>query len=237
MSAAPVLALRGLRKSYGDVVALGGLDLEVGAGECVALIGHNGSGKTTTMRLAAGQLEPTSGSVTVGGVDVHRAADAHRARAALAFVPDTPLLYDDLTVGEHLELVGLAHGVGDALDHRIDVLLEALDLAERRDFLPVQLSRGMRQKTQLACTFVRHFQVLLLDEPVVGLDPPSQANLRDLLVEARAEGIAIVLSTHQLGFSEGLADRAVVLHDGHVVDAGAYERVVAGDQAARLGLR
>src|SRR6266487_6101488 len=128
MSGSPVIRLRSLSKRYGDVVALEGLDLEVAAGECVALIGHNGSGKTTTMRLAAGQLEPTSGSVTVGGVDVHRAADAHRARAALAFVPDSPLLYDDLTVGEHLELVGLAHGAGDGLDDRIDVLLEALDL-------------------------------------------------------------------------------------------------------------
>ncbi len=192
MSASPVIAMRGLSKRYGDVVALEGLDLEVAAGECVALIGHNGSGKTTTMRLAAGQLEPTSGSVSVAG---------------------------------------------EALDERIDVLLDVLDLDERRDFLPVQLSRGMRQKTQLACTLVRPFQVLLLDEPVVGLDPPSQANLRELLEEAKSEGIAIVLSTHQLHFSDGLADRAVVLHDGRVIDAGDYKPVVAGEQAARLGLR
>src|SRR6266540_1585696 len=176
MSASSVIALRGLSKRYGDVVALEGLDLEVAAGECVALIGHNGSGKTTTMRLAAGQLEPTSGSVTVAGIDIHRAPDAHRARAALAFVPDSPLLYDDLTVAEHLELV-------------------------------------------------------------VGLDPPSQASLRELLEEAKSEGIAIVLSTHQLRFSEGLADRAVVLHDGRVIDAGDYDPVVAGKHAARLGLR
>src|SRR6266540_4144533 len=237
MSGPPVLAVHGLRKTYGDVVALEEIDLEVAAGECIALIGHNGSGKTTTMRLAAGQLEPTAGTVTVAGVDVHRASDAHRARAALAFVPDSPLLYDDLTVGEHLELVGLAHGVGDRLDQRIDVLLDVLDLDERRDFLPVQLSRGMRQKTQLACTLVRPFQVLLLDEPVVGLDPPSQANLRELLEEAKAGGAAIVLTTHQLAFSAGLADQAVVLHDGCVVDAGDYDPVVAGKHAARLGLR
>jgi ABC-2 type transport system ATP-binding protein len=237
MSRPPVLAAHGLRKAYGDVVALEGIDLEVAPGECVALIGHNGSGKTTTMRLLAGQLEPTAGTVTVAGVDVHRAADAHRARAALAFVPDSPLLYDDLTVAEHLELVGLAHGVGDGLDDRVDDLLEALDLTERRDFVPGQLSRGMRQKTQLACTLVRPFQVLMLDEPVVGLDPPSQAMLRELLAGIKAEGAAIVLTTHQLAFSEGLADRALVLHDGSVVDAGDYAPVVAGDQAVRLGLR
>jgi len=237
MSRPPVLAVHGLRKAYGDVVALEGIDLEVAPGECVALIGHNGSGKTTTMRLAAGQLEPTAGTVTVAGVDMHRASDAHRARAALAFVPDSPLLYDDLTVAEHLELVGLAHGVGDRLDQRIDDLLEALDLAPRRDFVPSQLSRGMRQKTQLACTLVRPFEVLLLDEPVVGLDPPSQEILRELLAGIKADGIAIVLTTHQLAFSEGLADRAVVLHDGRVVDAGDYAPVVAGAEATRLGLR
>src|SRR6266545_3026139 len=237
MSRPPVLAVHGLRKAYGDVVALEGIDLEVAPGECVALIGHNGSGKTTTMRLIAGQLEPTAGTVTVAGVGVHRASDTHRARAALAFVPDSPLLYDDLTVAEHLELVALAHGVGDGLDERIDDLLDALDLTPRRDFVPTQLSRGMRQKTQLACTLVRPFEGLLLDEPVVGLDPPSQANLRELMEEAKSEGIAIVLSTHQLRFSEGLADRAVVLHDGRVIDAGDYDPVVAGKHAARLGLR
>ncbi len=237
MSRPPVLAVRGLRKTYGEVVALEGIDLEVAPGECVALIGHNGSGKTTTMRLIAGQLEPTAGTVTVAGVGVHRASDTHRARAALAFVPDSPLLYDDLTVAEHLELVALAHGVGDGLDERIDDLLDALDLTPRRDFVPTQLSRGMRQKTQLACTLVRPFEVLLLDEPVVGLDPPSQAMLRELLEEIKAGGAAIVLTTHQLAFSAGLADQAVVLHDGSVVDAGDYQRVVAGDEAARLGLR
>jgi ABC-2 type transport system ATP-binding protein len=237
MSGPPVLAVRGLRKTYGELVALEGIDLEVGPGECVALIGHNGSGKTTTMRLVAGQLEPTAGTVAVAGVDVHRAADAHRARAALAFVPDSPLLYDDLTVAEHLELVGLAHGVGHSLDKRIDDLLDGLDLTSRRDFVPTQLSRGMRQKAQLACTLVRPFEVLLLDEPVVGLDPPSQATLRGLLADIKADGAAIVLTTHQLAFSEGLADRAMVLHDGRVADAGEYASVVAGAEATRLGLR
>jgi ABC-2 type transport system ATP-binding protein len=237
MSGPAVLAVRGLRKTYGSVVALEGIDLEVAPGECVALIGHNGSGKTTTMRLVSGQLEPTAGAVTVAGVDVHRAADAHRTRAALAFVPDSPLLYDDLTVAEHMELVGLAHGVGDDLDERIDGLLDALDLAARRDFVPAQLSRGMRQKTQLACTLVRPFEVLLLDEPVVGLDPPSQATLRELLARIKQSGAAVVLTTHQLAFSEGLAERAVVLHDGRVVDAGDYSSVVAGGEASRLGLR
>ncbi len=231
-----VVALRGLRKTYGELVALDHLDLEVGRGECVALIGHNGSGKTTTLRLAAGLLEPTDGTVTVAGVDVH-AVDAHEARAALSFVPDSPLLYGDLTVREHLELIGLAHGVGADLDGHAERLLERLELAERSDFLPGQLSRGMRQKTQLACALLRPFQVLMLDEPVVGLDPPSQQALGELLAEVKGAGAAILLSTHQLAFSSALADRAVVLHEGTVVAAGDYRSVVEGAEATRLGLR
>jgi ABC-2 type transport system ATP-binding protein len=230
------LRLGGLRKVYGDVVALDGLDLEVAAGECVALIGHNGSGKTTAVRLAAGQLQPTAGTVTVAGIEMTGAADVPQARARLAFVPDTPVLYGDLTVGEHLELVMLAHRLGDRASERLGVLLEELGLAGRREFLPGQLSRGLRQKTQLACALLRPFQVLLLDEPVVGLDPPSQRALRKLLRRAAAEGAAVVLTTHQLGFAEGLADRAVILEDGRVADAGRFERVIGGAQAARLGL-
>jgi ABC-2 type transport system ATP-binding protein len=226
-----------VRKVYGDVVALDGLDLDAAAGECVALIGHNGSGKTTAVRLAAGQLQPTAGTVTVAGIDVAGKADAPEARARLAFVPDTPVLYGDLTVGEHLELVALAHGLGDQAAARIAALLEGLGLAERRDFLPGQLSRGLRQKTQLACALLRPFKVLLLDEPVVGLDPPSQQALRRLLRRAAAGGATVVLTTHQLGFADGLADRVVILDQGHVVDAGPFERVVAGAEAVRLGLR
>jgi ABC-2 type transport system ATP-binding protein len=230
------LRLGGLRKLYGDVVALDGLDLEVAAGECVALIGHNGSGKTTAVRLAAGQLQPTAGTVTVAGIEVTGAADVPEARARLAFVPDTPVLYGDLTVGEHLELVALAHGLGEQAGERIAVLLEELGLAGREGFLPGQLSRGLRQKTQLACALLRPFQLLLLDEPVVGLDPPSQRALQGLLRRAAAEGAAVVLTTHQLGFAHGLADRAVILEDGRVADAGPFEQVVGGAQAGRLGL-
>jgi ABC-2 type transport system ATP-binding protein len=161
------------------------------------------------------------------------AADAPQVRARVAFVPDTPVLYGDLTVGEHLELVALAHGVAA----RGDAVAEELGLAGWRDFLPGQLSRGLRQKTQLACALLRPFQVLLLDEPVVGLDPPSQRVLRRLLRAAADGGAAVLFSTHQLGFADGLAGRAVILDQGRVADAGPFERVVAGPEAARLGLR
>src|SRR4029453_10930488 len=218
MATQPVLELRGVRKSYGELVAVDLLDLEVQPGECVALIGHNGSGKTTTLRLVAGLLEPSDGRVTVAGGDLEEG----EARGALSFVPDSPLLYPDLTVREHLELVGLAHGIGDDLDGRVAQLLELFELTSRADFLPGQLSRGMRQKAQLACALVRPFKLLLLDEPVVGLDPPPQQALHRILVAAKQDGAAILLPTHQLAFAAGLADRAVVLHDGRAVEQGAY---------------
>jgi ABC-type multidrug transport system ATPase subunit len=147
-------------------------------------------------------------------------------------VPDNPLLYDDLTVREHLELVSVAHGLGGSeLEARNDALLARLGLAHRADFRPPELSRGMRQKTQLACALVRPAALLLLDEPVVGLDPPSQALLHELLRERKAAGCAVLLTTHQLGFAEGLADRGVLLSEGEVADAGSYADVAA-DAAA-----
>jgi ABC-type multidrug transport system ATPase subunit len=228
MTKPPVVQLRGVRKTYGKLVAVDLLDLEVQPGDCVALIGHNGSGKTTTLRLVAGLLEPTDGEVTVVGDNLR----LDRSRAALSFVPDTPLLYPDLTVREHLELVGLANGVGNGLDGHV---ADLLDLTTRADFLPGQLSRGMRQKTQLACALVRPFQVILLDEPVVGLDPPSQRALHRVLLAAKQHGAAILLSTHQLAFATGVADRAVVLHECRMVEQGAYGSVVDGAEAGRLG--
>jgi ABC-2 type transport system ATP-binding protein len=220
------LETTGLRREYGRLVALAGLDLTVGAGECVALIGANGSGKSMAVRAIGGLLEPTGGAVRVCGHDPHEEPGAEAARAALALVPDAPLLYDDLTVREHLELVTLSHGVyDDDVDDRIDALLGRLGLGERADFIPRELSRGMRQKTQVACALVRPARLLVLDEPVVGLDPPSQLLLAELLHAAKAAGGAVLLTTHQMAFADGLADRAVMLEEGEVVDAGAWAEV------------
>jgi ABC-2 type transport system ATP-binding protein len=226
MPDAPPLEVAGLSRSYGRLEALSKLSLKLSAGECVALIGSNGSGKSTAVRSIAGLIEPSEGSVRVCGADPHTVPEAERARAALALVPDNPLLYDDLTIRQHLELVVLAHGAisADAID-RIEALLERLGLADRGDFLPAELSRGMRQKAQLACALVRPASLLVLDEPVVGLDPPSQALLAEILLEAKASGVAVLLTTHQLHFADGLADRAMMLDEGRVVDQGSWRAV------------
>jgi ABC-2 type transport system ATP-binding protein len=224
------LQVSGLGRRYGRLVGLAGLDLELRPGECVALIGANGSGKSTAVRTISGLLEPSDGWVRIAGHDPHAEPDGELARAALALVPDTPLLYDDLTVRQHLELVALAHGVADA---PIDALLERLGLTARADFLPTELSRGLRQKTGLACALVRPAQVLVLDEPVVGLDPPAQALLAALLLEAKRDGVAVLLTTHQMRFADGVADRAVMLDEGTVQDRGPWRDVRL--RAARRG--
>jgi ABC-2 type transport system ATP-binding protein len=232
--AAPPLQATGLTRHYGRLVGLEHLDLEVAAGECVALIGANGSGKSTAVRTIAGLLEPSEGSVRIAGHDPHVEPGAEAARAAVALVPDSPLLYDDLTVRQHLELVALAHGiVDDDISQRIDGLLERLGLTPRAGFLPAELSRGMRQKTALACALIRPAELLILDEPVVGLDPPSQALLGELLLEARGAGVAVLLTTHQMGFADGVADRAVLLDEGHVLDSGSWSGV--RERAAKRG--
>jgi ABC-2 type transport system ATP-binding protein len=228
---APALEARGLSRAYGRLEALRDFSLALDAGECVALVGANGSGKSTAVRLLAGLLAPTAGEVRVCGADPHTEPDAQRARAHLALVPDQPLLYGDLTVREHLELVAVAHGVQE-FEPLIDGLLERLGIANRRDFRPAELSRGMRQKAQLACALVRPAEVLVLDEPVVGLDPPSQELLATILAERKAAGSAVLLTTHQLGFAEEIADRAIRLDEGVAVDSGS-PREVAARAAAR----
>lgn len=227
MSGALVAAA--LTKDYGDLVALDALDLTVDAGELVVLVGHNGSGKTTFLRMAAGLLEPSSGTVTVSG---HPAGSLH-ARAACCYVPDNPVLYDDLDVWEHLEYTARLHGAAPGeWEDRAEALLERLNLVERVEDLPVTFSRGLRQKTSLALAFVRPFDVLLVDEPFVGLDVAGQATALDLLAEAAAGGAAVVVASHQLDVV-ARATRCVALRDGALIhdgpaDAAAVLDLVAG---------
>jgi ABC-2 type transport system ATP-binding protein len=224
-------------KVYGGLVALGGLDLELHSGECVALVGHNGSGKTTALRISGGSLEASEGCVWVGGTELRGGRDDPAARRSVAFVSDEPVFYDDLSVMEHLELVGVAHGLSFGhLDERIGAILDRFGLEGREDFLPGQLSRGLRQKVQIACALLRPFSVLLLDEPVVGLDPASQDALRGTLLGLKSEGKAVLMSTHQIGFARGLADRAVILEEGRVLASGPYEATVEREEALRSGL-
>ena len=216
-----MLKTTAVTKDFGDLVALEGINLEASAGEMVAIVGHNGAGKSTLLRIISGLLEPTSGEISIAGYE----PGSIEARAATSSLPDNPVLYDDLSVIEHLEYIARLHDRDDWEDHAWD-LLNRLGLEHRADDLPATFSRGLRQKAALAVGFVRPFQLLLIDEPFVGLDASGRDALVTLLVEAAALGAAVVVSTHELGFLER-ASRCVVLRDGVVVRDGALTPEVA----------
>jgi ABC-type multidrug transport system ATPase subunit len=204
----------GLAKDYGDLVALHPLDLLLVAGQAVALVGHNGSGKSTFLKLVSGLLDPSGGYVTIDG----HAAGTPDARAATSYIPDEPVLYDDLSVREHLRYVAAMHGA-DVPDEMIDELVGRLGLSTRADDLPARFSRGLRQKAGLAVGLVRPFSVLLVDEPFVGLDASGRASLLELFDEAHAAGATLVIATHDPSFVERV-DRCVALRDGALVHDG-----------------
>jgi ABC-type multidrug transport system ATPase subunit len=210
----PMLLATAASKSYGDLVALTPVDLTVQPGELIALVGHNGSGKSTFLRLAAGALDLSSGTIEINGT----AAGASAARAATSFIPDDPVLYDDLSVREHLAYVAALHGV-DATAEELDAIAERLGLLARADDLPARFSRGLRQKTSIALGIVRPFDLLLVDEPFVGLDVTGKNALLELLDELHREGRTVIVATHDVQFVERVT-RCVALRDGEVVHDG-----------------
>ena len=202
-------------KSYGDLIALTPVDIEIPRGQLVALVGHNGSGKSTFLRLVAGTLDLSGGSIEIDGAPV----GSSPARAAVSFVPDDPVLYDDLSVREHLSYVAALHGV-DASADDVDAIIERFGLLHRADDLPARFSRGLRQKTSLALGVVRPFELLLVDEPFVGLDASGKAALMELLTEAHGAGRTLLVATHELSYLETVS-RCVALRDGELIYDGA----------------
>jgi ABC-type multidrug transport system ATPase subunit len=219
--AEPILVVKGASKSYGDLVALEPLDLTVPVGQRVALVGHNGSGKSTLLRLIAGLLDLTDGTIDIDGFP----AGSADARALASFVPDDPVLYDDLSVREHLAYVASLHGVaaslhGDEADIAdFDELLETVGLIHRADDLPARFSRGLRQKTSLALGLVRPYRLLLVDEPFVGLDATGKQALLDLLDGLRGAGVATMVATHDPQYVERVS-RCIALRDGQLIHDG-----------------
>jgi ABC-type multidrug transport system ATPase subunit len=201
---------KALTKDYGDLVALAPLNLKVEEGERVVLVGPNGSGKTTFLRMAAGLLEPSDGELLINGDP----AGSLDARAATSYLPDNPVLYDDLSLNEHLEYVSRLHDAED-WQERAEGLLQRLGLAHRADDLPARFSRGLRQKSTIILGLIRPFSLLLVDEPFVGLDQPGKEALLELLDEASDAGATVIVATHQLDYVVR-ATRCIALRDGEV---------------------
>ena len=219
-----MIEVSGLTKLYGDLVAVNELSFTVQPGEVMGLIGPNGAGKTTTLRSLSGITIPTRGAIRLAGADL--ATDPQRAKAALAFIPDEPQLFEYLTVDEHLRFIARLYGVADATA-RTGPLLGELELLDKRHALPTELSRGMKQKLAIACGLLHSPAVLILDEPLTGLDPAGIRKMKATIAQRARAGVSVVLSSHLLHLVEELCTHVLVLQKGRRVAYGPIADVMA----------
>lgn len=228
----PALALTGLRKSFGRP-AVDGLDLTVARGEFYALLGPNGAGKTTTLRMVAGLLAPDAGHIQVLGIDL--AADPAAAKRKLAYLPDDPMLYGKLKPVEYLEFVAGLWGVdGKAAAPRARELLAWLDLEQHAHELTEGFSRGMKQKLALAGALIHEPELLILDEPLTGLDAGAARQVKDLLLSHVAKGGTVILTTHILEVAERLAQRIGIIQHGRLIAEGTLDQLREATPGATL---
>jgi ABC-2 type transport system ATP-binding protein len=214
-----VIRLQGLTKRYGKFTAVDGIDLDVPRGELFGLLGPNGAGKTTSIRMIAGILRPTSGTVTVGGIDIQ--ARPLEAKARLGYIPDRPFVYDKLTGGEFLRFAAALYGLqGPVVERRIDELLTVFELAPWKGELTETYSHGMRQKLIIASALVHRPEVIIVDEPMVGLDPKSARLLKDLFREFVSRGGTVLMSTHTMEIAEVMCDRIAIVYRGKIAAQG-----------------
>jgi len=210
-----VIQLKNLTKKYGDFTALDELNLMVPRGMMYGLLGPNGAGKTTALRIIAGILQPTSGAVAVGGFDVQK--DPERAKSRLGFIPDRPFIYEKLTGAEFLRFVAGLYGQNGAeVDRRTDDLLSVWELTAWRDELLEAYSHGMRQKLIISSALIHRPEVIVVDEPMVGLDPKAARLLKDIFRGFVDRGGTILMSTHTLEVAEALCDRIAIIQDGRI---------------------
>ena len=223
MAVPPALAVAGLCKDYDGRRVLGPVTFTLRPGKVLAVLGHNGSGKSTTLAAVAGVLDPSDGTVTVAGLQLVPGVDQPDYRRQVAYVPDEPLLFPDLTLRQHGRFVS---GAWEVPDDGFPALLTRLGIGHVLDEVPATFSRGMRQKAGLALAFLRPAAVLLIDEPFSGLDDAGRAAFLTLLAESCAGGAAAVVATHARARVEHFADRALRLEDGVVVAEGRPREVV-----------
>lgn len=214
--------------------AVDNLTFTVNPGEIVGILGPNGAGKTTALRCIAGILQPSYGSIQINGADL--ATQPAAAKQAMAYVPEVPSLYELLTVEEHLRFVAMCYGTLDEYEARATGLLEKYDLAPKRKELVATLSKGMRQKLTVACAMIHRAKLFLFDEPLIGIDPAGVAEIKSEMSEQRAQGAAILVSTHLLDTAERLCDRVLIVALGRKLFEGNIQelRVVMQDQDASL---
>ena len=219
-----MIQLEGLTKKYGTFTAVDAIDLEVPSGQLFGFLGPNGAGKTTTLRMIAGILRPTAGRVRIGGIDV--VAKPNEAKAMLGFIPDRPFIYEKLTGMEYLRFVaGLYGQQGPQIEHRGRELLGLFDLEDWCDELVESYSHGMRQKLIISGAFVHRPKVIVVDEPMVGLDPKAARTLKDVFREYTRRGNTIMMSTHTLEVAQHMCDRIGIIRRGRIAASGTMDEL------------
>lgn len=219
-----MIEIRQLIKRYGNFTAVDNLSFSVARGEIFGFLGVNGAGKTTTLRILAGILRPTSGEVRIANVDL--LADPLKAKSVTGYIPDRPHLYDKLTGREFLSFVAELYRVDETTAERqCDALLERFGLVEWQHELVESYSHGMKQRLATCAALIHSPQVLIVDEPMVGLDPHGAKLLKDSFREYSKAGMTIVLSTHSLNVAQEVADRLAIIHRGKIIAHGTLEEI------------
>jgi len=219
-----LISIRNLTKLYGDFEAVRDLSLHVPAGEVFGFLGPNGAGKTTTIKVLAGLLPPTSGHVSVGGHDV--VTDPLKAKAVTGFIPDTPFLFERLTGAEFLRFAGRLYGIDSkAAWEAASGQLDFFDLTQWADHLVESYSHGMKKRLAMAAALIHDPRVLIVDEPMVGLDPKGALKVRKLFRDLARRGMTIFLTTHELSTAEAVCDRIGIIHHGQMKALGSVEQL------------
>jgi len=217
-----MIEIEGLTKNYGSFAAVRDLSFRVEAGEVLGLVGPNGAGKTTTLRCVVGIIPPSQGEIRICGHSLIQEPLA--AKRTIAFLPDEPRLFDYLTVQEHLQFTARIYGVRDS-QALAGSLLEELDLKDKINALPAELSRGMKQKLVIACGLLHSPRVLFFDEPLTGLDPIGIRRMKSTIIKRARAGAAIIISSHLLHLVEELCDRVLILNQGRKIIHGTLEEI------------
>jgi len=214
-----MLKVTNLTGGYLGHPVLKDLNFEIKEGELVGLIGLNGAGKSTTIQEIIGLLTPYSGQIELDGLTLQQDLEGYRRK--IGFIPETPSLYEELTLREHIEVTALAYGISvDLAFERAEKLLETFRLSDKLDWFPVNFSKGMKQKAMILCALVTGSELLIVDEPFVGLDPLAIRELLQIFSELKQDGKGILMSTHILETAERHCNRFVLLHEGHIAAEG-----------------
>ncbi len=231
-----MISIDGLKKSFGETVAVDGISLEASPGCITGLLGPNGAGKSTTISCISGLLQPSAGRIRVAGHDV--LTEEKAAKSCLGVVPQELALYEELSAHENLSFWGAAHGMrGKGLEDRVQEVLETVQLEGRAKEAVKNFSGGMKRRLNFACGVVHHPQVLLLDEPTVGVDPQSRVRLLDLVRKERERGVTVLYTTHYMEEAEALCDRLHIMDEGRIIAEGTMPELreqVGGRELLRL---